>query len=160
MFRSGTKKDTFLDVTRPCCFEILVVQVKSVLLCGSETRRLTSSNAKKLQSFVTRRLRYILGIFWPNKIVNDDLQQCTEQDKIEVIFRWRKRQWMGTPTNNTTRQALQWNPKEIIEENSCRRTSGDRHNVGADKKDIVEPSPMPGEYWWRPYAPVGVKRIN
>lgn len=53
---------------------------------------------------------------------------------------------MGTPKNNTTRQALQWNPKEIIDENSCRRTSGDRHNVGADKKDIVEPSPMPGEY--------------
>lgn len=67
---------------------------------------------------------------------------------------------MGTPKNNTTQQALQWNPKEIIDENSCRRTSGDRHNVGADKKDIVEPSPMPGEHWWRPYAPVGVKRIN
>ena len=33
---------------------------------------------KKLQSFVNRRLRYILEIFWPNKIDNDDLWQCRE----------------------------------------------------------------------------------
>ena len=55
--------------------------VEAVLLYGSETWRLTKRIIFKLQTFINRRLRYIMGIWWPRRILNEDLWQCTKQPK-------------------------------------------------------------------------------
>ena len=47
--------------------------VKSVLLYGSETWRLTSTLINKIQVCVNKCLRRILGIRWPERIRNEDL---------------------------------------------------------------------------------------
>ena len=52
--------------------------VKSVLLYGSETWRLTKKIITQLQTFTNRRLRYILGVWWPKKIPNEELWQRTQ----------------------------------------------------------------------------------
>ena len=53
--------------------------MKSVLLYGSETWRLTKKIISELQTFTNRRLRYILGVWWPRKISNEELWQRTKQ---------------------------------------------------------------------------------
>jgi len=53
--------------------------LKSVLLYGSETWRLTKKIISELQTFSNRRLRYILGVWWPRKISNEELWQRTKQ---------------------------------------------------------------------------------
>ena len=43
---------------------------KSTLLYGSETWRETATSNSKIQTFINRCLRNILGIWWPEKISN------------------------------------------------------------------------------------------
>ncbi|RUS76284.1 hypothetical protein EGW08_015956 [Elysia chlorotica] len=90
--------------------------VKSVLLYGSETWRTTKTNTQKLQTFINRCLRNILNIRWPEVISNQDLWERTRQAPIEQEIKKRKWGWMGhtlrKPSSNTTRQSLEWNPRE------------------------------------------------
>ena len=116
--------------------------VKSVLLYGSESWRFTSNVTKKLQSFVNRRLRFILGIFWPNKISNEELWKRTEQEEIAVTIRRRKRRWIGHIGLEPPREKEKWATKKILEEDSYRRTPTCGHVVGTAKTDIQEPSPL------------------
>ena len=89
--------------------------VKAVLLYGSETWRLTKRIISKLQTFINRRLRYIMGIWWPRRILNEDLWQCTKQERVEVTIRRRKWGWIGhtlrKPATNIIRQSLEWKPQ-------------------------------------------------
>ena len=91
--------------------------VKSVLLYGSETWRLTEKIITQLQTFTNRRLRYILGVWWPKKISNEELWQRTQQERIEVTIRRRKWRWIGhtlrKPAINITRLSLEWNPQGV-----------------------------------------------
>jgi hypothetical protein len=50
---------------------------------------------KKLQSYVNRRLRLILGIWWSNMISNEDLWVRTMQKEIWKEIRYRKWKWIG-----------------------------------------------------------------
>ena len=89
--------------------------VKFILLYGSKTWRLTKTIVKfKLQAFSNRRLRYILGVLWPRKILNEDLWQRTKQERVEDSIRRRKWKWIGhtlrKPVTNITRQSLESNP--------------------------------------------------
>ena len=89
--------------------------VKAVLLYGSETWKTTDALQKKIQSFINRCMRRILGIWWPNRIRNEDLWERTGQEKIQNQIAIRKWRWIGhtlrKPTDNITRQALRWNPQ-------------------------------------------------
>ena len=89
--------------------------VKSILLYGSETWRLTKKIITQLQTFINRRLWYILGVWWPRKISNEELWQRTQQERIEVTIRRRKWQWIGhtlmKPASNITHLSLEWNPQ-------------------------------------------------
>ncbi len=58
--------------------------VKSVLLYGCEIWFVTENVTRKLQTFVNRCLRNILGIKWPQIISNDELWEKTGQSKIDV----------------------------------------------------------------------------
>ena len=91
--------------------------MKSVLLYGSETWRLTKKIITQLQTFTNRRLWYILGVWWPRKISNEELWQCTKQERIEVTIRRRKWRWIGhtlrKPATNITRLCLAWKPQGV-----------------------------------------------
>ncbi|XP_073668649.1 uncharacterized protein [Paramisgurnus dabryanus] len=89
--------------------------VKSVLLYGSETWRVTNTLTNKLQVFVNGCLRSLLKIRWTDKLTNTDLWQRTNQDPIKQQIARRKWRWIGhpllKPPQDITRQALQWNPQ-------------------------------------------------
>ena len=89
--------------------------VKSVLLYGSKTWQLTKTIVNKLQPFINHTLCYILGVLGPRKISNNDLWQCTNQERVQITIRRRKWKWIDhslrKPVTNITRQALEWNPQ-------------------------------------------------
>ena len=113
----GMLKDVWKakDISTATKLRIFSACVKSVLLYGAETWRTTKELIHKLQTFVNKCLRRILGIWWPNKISNKDLwDRCNETPIVEQL-KWRKWGWIGhtlrKPANNITRQALRWNPQ-------------------------------------------------
>lgn len=89
--------------------------VKSVLLYGSETWRMTKASIQRVQTFQNTCLRRILKIRWPEKISNEDLWRRTCQQPLDVLTRQRKWRWIGhtlrKPPISITRQALLWNPQ-------------------------------------------------
>ena len=111
---------------------IFDTNVKSVLLYGSETWKTTKSLQSKLQVFVNKCLRYILKIWWPNKITNEVLWRKTNREDITRTTRRRKWNWIGhtlrkDSATNITRQALDYNPqgqrKRGRPKNKWRRTT-------------------------------------
>ena len=95
---------------------VMNTNVKSVLLYGSETWKTTKSLQSKLQVFVNKCLRYILKIWWPNKITNKELWRKTNQEDNTSTIRRRKWNWIGhtlrkDSATNITRQALDYNPQ-------------------------------------------------
>ena len=94
---------------------IFNTNVKSVLLYGSETWRVTNTSTHKLQTFVNRCLRSILRIRWPEVVSNERLLEMTRQAPLDIDIKRRKWGWIGhtlrKPTHNVTRQALNWNPQ-------------------------------------------------
>ncbi len=90
--------------------------VKSVLLYGCETWFVNSKTTQKLQAFVNRCLRNILGIWWPRKITNQELWERTGQSDINVEIKRRKFGWIGhslrKSQNEISHSALEWNPQE------------------------------------------------
>ena len=94
---------------------IFNTNVKSVLLYGSETWKVTKTINNKLQSFVNKCLRHILNIRWPDTISNTSLWEKTKQDPIHIEIKRRKWGWIGhtlrKSPENITRQALDWNPQ-------------------------------------------------
>ena len=89
--------------------------IKSVSLYGSETWQLTKALLSKVESFLNKRLRQILSIFWTNVIINEELWARTGQMDVETTIKHRK--WKGIghtlrkAPNNTTRIAMEWNPQ-------------------------------------------------
>ena len=90
--------------------------MKSVLLYGSETWRVTKTSTQKLQTVTNRCPRNILNIRWPEVVSNEELWNKAKQTPIEMeITKKRKWGWIGhtlrKPVSNITRQALEWNPQ-------------------------------------------------
>ena len=89
--------------------------VKSVLLYGCETWFVTNTIEAKLQTFVNRCLRNILGIWWPRLISNEELWKRTDQKSINLEIKKRKYGWIGHTLRKDTKevchQALEWNPQ-------------------------------------------------
>jgi hypothetical protein len=50
---------------------------------------------QKLQTFVNRCLRNILGIWWPRIITNQELWERTGQSDINVEIKRRQFGWIG-----------------------------------------------------------------
>ena len=94
---------------------IFNTNVKSALLYGSETWRSTKLLTKKLQTFISKCLRKILNIHWPEVITNEEPWERTQQIRIAESIMRRKWKWIGhtlrKPENNITRCALEWNPQ-------------------------------------------------
>ncbi len=86
--------------------------VKSVLLYGCETWFVTNNTTQKLQAFVNRCFRNILGIWWPRIITK---QELWEKSEIDVEIKRRKYGWIGhtlrKSQNEICHSVLEWNPQ-------------------------------------------------
>ncbi|KAK7112952.1 hypothetical protein V1264_012324 [Littorina saxatilis] len=89
--------------------------VKSVLLYGSETWRMTKVTQQRIQTFINTCLRRIFKIRWTDTICNEELWQRAGQEPVNSQILRRKWGWIGhtlrKPTSSITRQALTWNPQ-------------------------------------------------
>lgn len=94
---------------------IFNTSVKSVLLYGCETWKVTHTLSSRLQVFLNKCLRRILKIFWPARISNEDLLQACDTVPISVEIKRRKWRWIGHTLrkNNTdiAKSCFQWNPQ-------------------------------------------------
>ena len=92
-------------ILRPVCLSsqlsidtkirIFNTNIKPVLLYGCETWKTIQSLINKLQVFINSRLRYILKVWWPNKISNKELWKKTKQEEISATIKRRKWSWIG-----------------------------------------------------------------
>lgn len=94
---------------------IFETNVKSVLLYGCQTWKVTKTIAKKLQVFINRCLRGILRIHWPETITNEELWRRSNQCPVSETVKKRKYGWLGhtlrRAANSVSLQALEWNPQ-------------------------------------------------
>jgi len=70
---------------------IFNTNVEAILLYGCETWKNSKRVTAKLQVFISKCLRKISRIFWPDKITNGELWKCTKQLGIDLQI--RKRKW-------------------------------------------------------------------
>ncbi|KAK3103820.1 hypothetical protein FSP39_022162, partial [Pinctada imbricata] len=89
--------------------------VKSVLLCGSDTWRKTEVIQHKIQRFTNNCLRRIFNIRWIEKRRDEELWQRAGQKPVYEQIMRRKRssieQALRKPPSSLTRRALIWNPE-------------------------------------------------
>ena len=69
--------------------------IKSVLLHGSETWRVTKTTTRMLQTFINKCLRYILKTKWQDKATNKETWRRTDQHSIRREIARRKWTWIG-----------------------------------------------------------------
>ncbi|KDR12593.1 uncharacterized protein LOC110836089 [Zootermopsis nevadensis] len=95
--------------TKLCIF---CSNVKSVLLYGSETWKVTKTITSKLQAFVNRCLRRILNIHWPEVIPTKNSGQGQESE-VSMQIKWQKWKWIGHTLRKGNeaieREVLDWN---------------------------------------------------
>jgi len=93
---------------------IFNTNVKAVLLCSSETWRVTTASTKQVQTFINKCLRRILRVYWPEVISNKDLWIRTGQEPIVTTIKRRRWKWIGHTLRkgerNIARHAMDWNP--------------------------------------------------
>ena len=101
-------------LSRRLKMKIFNSNVKSVLLYGCETWKVTKKITQRLQVFVNRCLRKICGIYYPELISNARLYALTKQEPIADDIGKRKWGWIGHTLRkdpaDITRQAVFWNP--------------------------------------------------
>ncbi|KAG7307745.1 hypothetical protein JYU34_006321 [Plutella xylostella] len=88
--------------------------VKTVLLYGCETWKKTVQTTNKLQVFVNRCLRNILGIRWFDFVSNEELWRRTHQKPVAETVKERKWRWIGhvlRRTDDVPKEALTWHPE-------------------------------------------------
>lgn len=102
-------------LTRRIKLKIFGSNVKSVLLYGCETWKVTKDISRQIQVFVNRCLRRILGIYWPETISNIDLLEKCHESPIDRQIKRRKWGWIGHTLrrgpDHIPKQALEWNPQ-------------------------------------------------
>lgn len=100
--------------------------VKPVLMYGCESWCVTNEIRRKLQTFVNRCLRYILKIWWPETITNEELKIKTRQQDINIQIKKRKYGWIGhalrKDISEPTRAVLNWNPQGKRRQGRPRKT--------------------------------------
>lgn len=103
------------DLRTKTKLRIFETNVKSVLLYGCQTWRVTKIISKKIQTFINSCLRKIHKIFWPEVISNSDLWRISNQEPVATTIKKRKFGWIGhtlrKDPDDISRQALDWNPQ-------------------------------------------------
>ena len=119
----------------------------------------------KLQVYINKCLRNILGIWWPERISNEELWERTRQEPITRTIQRRKCRWIGHSwrrnEQNIAINALEWNPqgrrKHGRPKNTWRRTldaelKKGRLTWGEARRRALDRD-IGGGVWWKPYAP-------
>ncbi|XP_071160139.1 uncharacterized protein [Mytilus edulis] len=117
---------------------IFTINVKSVLLYGSETWRETAASIKSIQTFVNKCLRNILNIRWQNKISNNELWRRTKQQPATQTIKARKWKWirhtLRKKDTHITKQALEWNPQGHRKRGRSKNTWKETKQIAMDRK--------------------------
>ncbi|KAI8430426.1 hypothetical protein MSG28_000703 [Choristoneura fumiferana] len=95
-------------ITRRTKIRVFNSNVKSVLLYGCETWLVKKAITSKLQVFVNKCLRRILGVYWPRTITNTGLWELTSQKPIDKEILLRKWRVLRRPDAHLAKQALEW----------------------------------------------------
>lgn len=103
------------NISRTTKIRIFNTNVKTVLLYGCETWKVTKGISHKLQVFVNNCLRTIIRRRWPDTITNVELWKVTNQKPIDIDIQERKWRWLGhtlrRPDDHIPKVALQWKPQ-------------------------------------------------
>jgi hypothetical protein len=102
-------------VNKDTKIKLFNIYVKSILLYGCQTWLVTHKIQRKLQFFANRCLPYILMIWWPRVISNENPWKMTGQININKEIRKRKFGWIGhtlrKDDSELCKGGLQWNPQ-------------------------------------------------
>lgn len=114
------------NIAKKTKLRIFNTNVKSVLLYACETWKVTSAINNKIQVFINRCLRRIIGIRWPETISNEELWKVTAQHPVAEEIKKRKWNWIGhtlrKPTGSIEKFALDWNPQGKRKRGQPRKT--------------------------------------
>ncbi|XP_037300014.1 uncharacterized protein LOC119190875 [Manduca sexta] len=125
-------------LTKRVKLKIFRSNVKTVLLYGCETWKVTKDISHRLQVFVNRCLRRVLDVYWPEKISNVDLWKRCGETAIDQQIKRRKWKWIGhtlrRDPEHIPRQALDWNPQGKRKRGRPKQTW--RRTVIAEAKNI------------------------
>ena len=115
---------------------------------------MTSTIVRKIQVFVNKCLKRIVKIYWPNTIRNEDLWELTGIEKLDVMIRRRKWNWIGhtlrKPTEDIANQSLFWNPQGLRKKGRPRSTW---------KRTVVEEA-RAAEKEWRELYTLAQNRVR
>ena len=92
MLNTAWRATTYSNTTKIRIFD---TNVKSVLVYGCATWKLTKTVIHQLQVLVNRCIRRILKIFRPVQISNQELWARAKQRSIQLEIRQRKWGWLG-----------------------------------------------------------------
>jgi hypothetical protein len=102
------------NISRKTKLRIFSSNVKTVLLYASETWKLNTIIRRKLQTFISRCLRKIINIHWPEKIRTEELLELAGEEPVETQIKRRKWRWIDHTLRKSDdaieKQALNWNP--------------------------------------------------
>lgn len=103
------------NISRKTKLRIFQCSVMSILLYGCTTWGTSQQQIRKLQTFVNRCLKQILGIFWPNWVTNEQLLTLSNCQPVAAEICKRKWSWIGhilrRQRDDIARSALDWNPQ-------------------------------------------------
>ena len=104
MNRLKKARSTFFNMRTICKSNIYSLRTKlkifncsvmSVLLYGAECWGINQADGDKLDAFQRKSLRTILGVFWPRKISNEELQERVPHRPVTSIIKERRWRWIG-----------------------------------------------------------------
>ena len=76
---------------------------------------MNESAKNRLQVFINKCLRQILGIRWFDLVTTEDLLTRTNEQRVEEQIICRRWRWIGhtlrRPDSNIAKRALRWNPQ-------------------------------------------------
>ena len=137
--------------------------VRSALIYGRETWRLTKKIIAQLQIVINRRPRYIIGVWWPRKISIEELWQRIRQERIEIAIEIIGHT-LRKPATGINRLSLEWKPYEDCQRipmmsKDCRRSPealrrlsnifGSFANISEIFEGIELPNSLHKETMWR-----------
>ncbi|GFR91818.1 endonuclease-reverse transcriptase [Elysia marginata] len=95
--------------------KLFTSNVRSVLLCASETWRTNQRIESKLRGFEGLRLRRILGIRWEHRVTNKEISERTGIRPVVNEMKKRICRWLGHVLRMSKSRhlliALTWNPQ-------------------------------------------------
>jgi len=134
---------------------VYAASVRSALMYGAENWALTEKQLYTIEVFDRKRLRWIAGIKWSDKISNHQLMEKVKLDTLDTFIMRRRWQWLGHILRMSPKR---W-PRRVIEWKEDKQY-GARRSAGAPKKSwnrIVAKESWDNMQHW-PWKELNIKR--